>query len=162
MISAAEAPVQYAAAAPAGSGGVWAAAWRRLRNDRVGMSCLGIVGAFAVLVLLASFGLVAGDWQQERGVIYAPPDFVGPDTGHRDHVIDEPSGPRADLSDVDPLAPRYAEWRERTARFQTVETPGPRPCRWARTGWVATCSQRPPRARKSRSSSGFPRRCSPR
>jgi len=123
VITAAEAPAQYAVATPVPQGGVWAAAWRRLRGDRVGMVCLGIVGAFGVLVLLTLLGVIAGDWQQEKGVIYAPPGFVGAEAGRKDHVIDLPTGPQADLSDVDPLAPRYAEWKERTAKFQTAETP---------------------------------------
>ena len=123
MTTVAEAAAQYAVAAPSRPGGVWAAAWGRLRNDRVGMVCLGIVGAFGVLILLTSLGLMGSDWQLERGVIYAPPTFVGADAGHKDHVIDEPTGPRADLADVDPLAPRYAEWKERAARFLTAEAP---------------------------------------
>ncbi len=48
--------------------GIWGAAWRRLRQDRVGMVSLGIVLAFGVMVLLAATGLVASDWQRERGV----------------------------------------------------------------------------------------------
>jgi peptide/nickel transport system permease protein len=37
-------------------------------------------------------------------------------------LIESPKGPNADLSAIDPLAPRYAEWDERAKQFQTVET----------------------------------------
>jgi oligopeptide transport system permease protein len=33
-----------------------------------------------------------------------------------------PKGPNVDLSDIDPLAPRYKEWDERAAKLKTVET----------------------------------------
>jgi oligopeptide transport system permease protein len=123
MTAAVPAHAPQARAAPALSGGVWAAAWRRLNDDRVGMVCMAIVGAFAVLILLTSLGLVAGDWQRERGVVYAPPTFVGAEPHRKDRVIDEPTGPRVDITDVDPLSPRYAEWKERTAKFQSKEAP---------------------------------------
>lgn len=113
---------QLPAPAPARSPGVWRAAWQRLRHDRVGMACLMIVGAFAVLILIATLGLIAADWQREVGLPYAPPAFVGPDRDEAQQAIAAPKGPPVDLSDVDPLAPRYAEWRERAARFQTAET----------------------------------------
>jgi peptide/nickel transport system permease protein len=32
-----------------------------------------------------------------------------------------PSGPNVDISDVDPLAPRYQEWAERAAKLKTTE-----------------------------------------
>ncbi|HEU6454815.1 MAG TPA: ABC transporter permease, partial [Roseateles sp.] len=50
------------------SGGVWAASWRRLKTDRVGMACMVVVGLFLVLVLLAATNLVASGWQKEVGV----------------------------------------------------------------------------------------------
>ena len=57
--------------------GVWAAAWGRFRGDRVGVASLGVVAAFVLLMLAAALGLVAGDWQRERGVPNAPPGFLG-------------------------------------------------------------------------------------
>ena len=60
------------------SRGVWAAAWLRLRADRVGMLSMSIVLFFLVLVLLTGLGLVAKDWQRELGVPNAPPTLMGP------------------------------------------------------------------------------------
>ena len=109
-----------AAWAPA-SEGVWRAAWRRLRGDRVGMFCLAVVAAFMLMILLSALGLLAASWQREVGVPNAPPGFIGPRAAEAAGAIDAPKGPNADLSDVDPLAPRYKEWDERTAQFRDVE-----------------------------------------
>ena len=103
--------------------GVWTAAWRRLRSDRVGLVSLGIVGSFMVLILLSSLGLVAGDWQREIGVPNAPPGFMGPAAKTAAAEIAGPTGPNVDLSDIDPLAPRYAEWEAGVAKYRTTEKP---------------------------------------
>ena len=102
------------------SEGIWAAAWQRLRNDRVGWWSLLVVAAFLMLIALAALGLVAKDWQREAGLPYAPPVFVGPAPITESIGVSEPKGPMVDLSDVDPLAPRYREWAERASRLQLV------------------------------------------
>lgn len=103
------------------SGGVWAASWRRLKTDRVGVLSMGIVGVFLVIVLLAATDLVAANWQQEVGVPNAPPTLLGPQPQEDTGAIAAPKGPNVDLSDIDPLAPRYAEWAERAKAFKTEE-----------------------------------------
>jgi oligopeptide transport system permease protein len=103
------------------SEGVWQAAWRRFKGDRVGMVSLAIVAGFVLLMLLAALGIVAGDWQAERGVPNAPPTFMGPAAKTASVGIASPTGPNVDISAVDPLAPRYREWAERAAKFQTAE-----------------------------------------
>lgn len=103
------------------SPGVWMQAWKRLRGDRVGMVSLYIVVAFMVLVLLAQFGLVAGNWQKEVGVPFAPPHIAGPDERQAAQV-QAPRLPNVDLGDIDPLAPRYKEWDERASRIKTDVT----------------------------------------
>jgi len=110
-----------AIAAPTRSEGVWRTAWWRFRGDRVGMVSLCIVGAFLVLILLSATRLVASDWQSEVGVPNAPPTLMGPRPPEDLGTIDVPKGPNVDLSDVDPLAPRYKEWAERAAKMKTVE-----------------------------------------
>ncbi|CAN5593941.1 ABC transporter permease [soil metagenome] len=103
------------------SEGVWATGWKRFKRDRVGMTSLVVVAAFLLLVALSALGLVANDWQREVGVANAPPTFMGPATPDQATAIPLPTGPMIDLRDVDPLAPRYAEWAERAAKFQTTD-----------------------------------------
>ena len=103
------------------SEGVWRTAWRRFRNDRVGMVALAVVAAFLVLIVLAATQVVAGQWQRELGVPNAPPTFMGPRPPEDLGTIEVPKGPNVDLSDVDPLAPKYQEWAERAAKMKTEE-----------------------------------------
>jgi peptide/nickel transport system permease protein len=105
------------------SEGVWHAAWRRFRSDRVGMVSLFIVIAFLLLIVMSALGLVAKGWQKEVGVPNARPSFVGAAPPEAVAIIEVPSGPNVDLSDIDPLAPRYKEWAERAAQFSTAEAP---------------------------------------
>jgi peptide/nickel transport system permease protein len=104
------------------SEGVWHAAWRRFKSDRVGLVSLVIVVAYLLLIVASSLGLVAKGWQTEVGVPDAPPAFMGPAKAQEAGAIATPKGPNVDLSDIDPLAPRYAEWAERAKQFQTTET----------------------------------------
>lgn len=106
------------------SRGVWGLAWRRFRGDRVGLAALGVVLAFIVLIAAAGGGLVAAQWQQELGVPNAPPGFLGPRAAVEPTTVGRPmgpAGPNIDLSDIDPLAPRYPEWEQRAAQFQTLD-----------------------------------------
>jgi peptide/nickel transport system permease protein len=111
-----------APATPERSEGVWHAAWRRFRSDRVGLIALVVVVLFVLLIALSAGGLVARNWQAEVGVPDAPPTFMGPAPKQAQGAIESPKGPNVDLSDIDPLAPRYKEWEERARKFQTSET----------------------------------------
>jgi peptide/nickel transport system permease protein len=104
------------------SEGVWHAAWRRFKTDRVGMVSALIVVAFLLLILASWLGLVASKWQDEVGVANAPPSFLGPRPPEAIGTIEVPKGPNVDLSAVDPLAPRYKEWDEAAAKLKTTET----------------------------------------
>ena len=115
-------PLPASPEAASGSLGVWRAAWRRLRSDRVGIASLAVVALFVLTMALTATGLVARDWQKEVAVASAPPTFMGPAPMKKAEVFAAPSGPLADLTDVDPLAPRYQEWAERAAKYKTVET----------------------------------------
>lgn len=121
-MSAVLSPAVGAIGADERSEGVWHAAWRRFRTDRVGMVSAAVVLAFLLLILASWSGLVAKDWQQEVGVANAPPTFLGPRPPEAIGTIEVPAGPNVDLSDVDPLAPRYQEWDERAAQLKTTET----------------------------------------
>jgi oligopeptide transport system permease protein len=101
--------------------GVWFAAATRFRTDRVGMASLVVVAVFLLVVLAAGLGLVAKDWQVERGVPDAPPTFVGSAPPTESVAIAAPAGPNVDISDIDPLAPRYKEWAEAAKKYQTTE-----------------------------------------
>jgi len=57
--------------------GLWGLAWRRLRADRVAMASLAVVAAFLLMLVLSATGLIVADWEDEVGVNYAPPGFVG-------------------------------------------------------------------------------------
>jgi oligopeptide transport system permease protein len=104
------------------SEGVWHAAWRRFKADRMGLVSLIVVALFIVLISLSGLGLVAANWQAEVAVPNAPPSFMGPAPPQATGAIEVPQGPNVDLSAVDPLAPRYKEWDERAKQFQTTET----------------------------------------
>jgi peptide/nickel transport system permease protein len=107
------------------SEGVWRTAWRRFRRDRVGMVSLAVVAGFLLLIAAAGAGLVASQWQRELAVPNAPPTLLGPRAGEQAGTISGPEsrpGQPVDLSDIDPLAPRYQEWAERAARLQTTDT----------------------------------------
>ncbi|MBM3389301.1 MAG: ABC transporter permease [Betaproteobacteria bacterium] len=107
---------------PERSEGVWAAAWRRYRADRVGVLSLIIVVMFTVLIAASALDLVAKDWQKEVGVPNAPPTFLGPAPPEATGVIEQPKGPNVDISAIDPLAPKYAEWAERAKAYATPDT----------------------------------------
>ena len=101
--------------------GVWALAWRRFRDDRVGMVSLVVVAAFLLLMLAAALGLVARQWQAEVGVPSAPPSFLGRAAQPAAGPAAAAGAPRVDLSAVDPLAPRYAEWNALAKKYQRQE-----------------------------------------
>jgi len=122
MAAIAETPI---ADEPARSQGVWSAAWKRLRQDRVGVFCLVVVVAFMALILLATVGAIASGWQVERGVPYAHPTFLGDRENVEAKSVDlaSPKGPPVDISDIDPLAPKYGEWKKRAKEIQVTSPP---------------------------------------
>jgi peptide/nickel transport system permease protein len=111
--------------APQESPGLWTLAWRRLKDDRVGMVSLTIVIAFITMMVASYAGLIARDWAREKGVSYANPSFLaGAENLEAKAVTNKDFGTKAppvDLSDVDPLAPRYKEWEERAAKIAITE-----------------------------------------
>ncbi len=83
------------------SPGLWALAWRRLRGDRIAMVSLAVVAAFLAMLLLSSAGLIVADWEDEVGVNYAPPSFVGADGGAAIRAVRQEALPD---NPYDPLA----------------------------------------------------------
>jgi oligopeptide transport system permease protein len=107
------------------SPGLWRLAWRRLKQDNVGMLSLAVVVFFLLLMVGAATGLIAKDWSKEKGVSYANPSFLaGAENLEAKSMAAkaEAKAPPVDLSDVDPLAPRYKEWEERAAKIAVTET----------------------------------------
>jgi oligopeptide transport system permease protein len=107
------------------SSGLWSIAMKRLARDKVGVISGGVVAVFLLLILASALGLVARDWSTEVGVSYANPSFLaGRENLEADAVRAAKkavAAPPVDLSDVDPLAPRYKEWEERTKQIKTTE-----------------------------------------
>jgi peptide/nickel transport system permease protein len=108
------------------SPGLWMLAWRRLRQDAVGMVSLTVVVLFLLMIAASAAGLIAKDWYKEKGVSYANPSFLAGSEnleakamGQKDAAA---KAPPVDLSDIDPLAPRYKEWEERAAKIAVTET----------------------------------------
>jgi oligopeptide transport system permease protein len=108
------------------SPGLWTLAWRRLRQDTVGMVSLVIVAFFLAMMLASYTGLIAKDWAKEKGVSYANPSFLaGAENLEAKAMAAKEAAAKAppvDLSDIDPLAPRYKEWEERAAKIAVTET----------------------------------------
>lgn len=95
------------------SPGLWALAWRRLRADRIAMGSLAVVLLFLLSVLLSGAGLIAGDWEDEVAVNYAPPAFVGPDPSLA--ALARPAPP-APPNAFDPLADDLSALKSELAR----------------------------------------------
>jgi len=89
---------------------VWALAWRRFRRDRLGFFSLIVVLAYVALVLAVAAGWLARDWQQETGVSFAPPTFLGAEAGASESIKTlEAARPLSDYGIPDPLGPDLAE-----------------------------------------------------
>jgi len=109
------------------SPGLWTLAWRRLKRDKIGMVSLVIVIFFLLLMVGSYTGLVAKNWSKEVGVSYANPVFMK----DAENLEAQQQGAKAavstvpyvDLTDIDPLAPKYEEWAKRTAEIKVTETP---------------------------------------
>ena len=100
------------------STGVWKAAGKRLMRDRLGLVMMVVVLLYLLVMAASWFGWIAADWQTETGVSYASPTFLGnvENLEASGGAVDaDVTRPTLDISDVDPLAPRYKEWADRTS-----------------------------------------------
>src|SRR6266481_9241082 len=115
----------------------WTALRRRLQQDRVGAVSLGIVVAYLVMILFATSGWLAGGWSQEVGVPYANPAFLG-ERPNLEAALGKRQARSAvvpDLSAVDPLAPKYAEWEKRTGELRMTEPERAMTLPWGGDRW---------------------------
>jgi oligopeptide transport system permease protein len=115
----------------------WTALWRRLQHDRAGAVSLGIVAAYLVMILFAAAGWLARGWSEEVGVPYANPSFLRerPNLEAALQQRLEQKGKVPDLRDVDPLAPKYAEWAKRTAELKSTEPARSMTLPWGGDRW---------------------------
>ncbi len=107
------------------SAGLWRLAWRRLRQDKVAIASLCVVTIFAVMMIASYMGLIASHWNAEVAPSYAPPSLHAVTNVANTKVVgiaNPQAGPPVDISDIDPLAPRYQEWKERTANIAHEQT----------------------------------------
>ncbi|MCP5144988.1 MAG: ABC transporter permease [Gammaproteobacteria bacterium] len=112
------------------SEGFWRAAGRRLFADPLARVCIAIVSVYFVLAALSAAGLIAADWNEEYGVSYANPWFLGedyPNPQGRNSLISQETMVIDDKQRaVDPLAPYYDEIEERAMQYQLTQ----RELRW--------------------------------
>src|SRR5258708_26759104 len=116
----------------------WVALGRRLQQDRAGAVSLEIVVAYLVVILFATAGWLARGWSVEVGVPYASPAFLG-ERPNLEAVLGQRAarqrGHVPDLTAVDPLAPKYAEWGKRTAELKTAEHERSMTLPWGADQW---------------------------
>lgn len=105
------------------SPGLWALAWKRLRADRLAMAALAVVGAFLLMLVLSATGLIVADWEDEVGVNYAPPSFIGAQAGGETGFGATPSAKQAALPDnpFDPLAEDIRQLKAETEGSHTQD-----------------------------------------
>ena len=105
------------------SPGLWTLAWRRLRQDAVGMVSLVVVVFFLAMMTASFFGLVASDWSRERGVSYANPSFLaGAENLEAKAMAQKEAATKAPPVDLsDSIRSRYKEWEERAAKIAVTE-----------------------------------------
>jgi len=105
------------------SPGLWALAWKRLGADRLAMAALAVVTAFLLMLVLSASGLIVADWEDEVGVNYAPPSFVGAQAGGETGFGATPAAKKAALPDnpFDPLAEDIRQLKAETEGSHTQE-----------------------------------------
>lgn len=106
------------------SQGYWRSAGARLWQDKLARVCIAILAFYFLLVMAASLGLIAKDWNEEVGVSYANPswlpDYPNPQ-GRNSAITQEEYRVDAAARALDPLAPYYADVEERARQYASVE-----------------------------------------
>ena len=111
------------------SRGLWALAWKRLKQDRVGFISLLIVIFYLLLSLAAWSGLVGNSWREEVALPYAPPTFAHWEPRNAELSATSVAASNQDnnaesvLDDSDPLAALMAEANSNVEQYAVKETP---------------------------------------
>jgi peptide/nickel transport system permease protein len=103
------------------SPGLWALAWKRLRADRLAMAALAVVGVFLLMLVLSATGLIVADWEDEVGVNYAPPSFLGAQSDMGFGAISSAQKTVVPDNPFDPLADDIRQLKAETAGSHTQE-----------------------------------------
>ena len=92
------------------------------------MGSLVVVALCIAMMMGSYFGLIAKDWNKEKGVSYANPSFLaGSENLEAKSMASKDASAKAppgDLSDIDPLAPRYKAWEGRAAKIADTGAKG--------------------------------------
>ena len=106
------------------SQGYWHSAAVRLWQDKLARVCIAILVFYFLLVVAASMGWIAKDWNEEVGVSYANPswlaDYPNPQ-GRNSNITQEEYRVDSASRALDPLAPYYADIEERAQQYASVE-----------------------------------------
>jgi ABC-type dipeptide/oligopeptide/nickel transport system permease subunit len=113
------------------SSGIWQIAWQRLKRDRVAMVSLIVVGLFLLTIVLSALGLIARDWDDQVGVSFANPSFLGKVDNNEalsaETAIPELAVPSdasiVDMRAVDPLADVMPEIEARAKALEKSVKP---------------------------------------
>lgn len=105
--------------------GFWRAAGKRLWADKLARVCMAILAIYFAVAVASGLGWIAADWNEEVGVSYANPSFLGEDypnpQGKNSMISQEVLAIDDKQKAVDPLAPYYAEIEQRAAAYEQEE-----------------------------------------
>ncbi|WP_269533174.1 ABC transporter permease [Chitinimonas sp. BJYL2] len=105
--------------------GFWRAAGRRLWADKLARVCMAILALYFLIALGSAMELIAADWNQDKGVSYANPSFLGKDhpnpQGQNSLAAQEILPVDEKQKALDPLAPYYAEIDELAKQYEQGE-----------------------------------------
>jgi peptide/nickel transport system permease protein len=112
------------------SPGLWALAWRRLREDRVAMIALTVLLIYLVTLVMSFAGVLAGGWADEVAISYAPPSFMGAHNGKgmaaQEQAVQASAAPLDYYGIQDPLEKEMAEIRAELAQSRAKAAQEPR------------------------------------
>ena len=112
-----------------GSSGIWLIAWKRLKQDSIAVVSLVTVALFMFVIVLSALGLIANKWDDQVGVSYASPGFLGKventEALSAEAALPELAVPKdaqiVDLSSLDPLNDVMPEVNARAKQLLLVD-----------------------------------------
>jgi len=96
-------------------------AWQKLRQDNVALIAMVVILLFGLMMIASRSGIVASHWSAEVAPSYADPawhaDIIKDKAKTQVGILNPQEDAPIDISDIDPLASRYQELNERTAKM---------------------------------------------